>query len=478
MGNRKSAIDFLRQGVATAQNDKTQQQLAYQLIGSSAYVDSTFAEGWYHLSNSNNDLNLLPASIAALRRCLNLPNGTELGDMTQDLRMKALINMGHRLFHSGKLAEARKVLNEALEIDRNQSFAWCNLSLIECVENNREEAIRCAKRAHDLEPGNTTVQTGLAFAYMFGRDYRRGLKHFEARFAYKLPHFLSYPYPKWTGQDGRDKTLFLVADQGLGDTLSFARFVPQVAKKFGKVAMMIQPPLIRLFETYFRDLPNVQIIPLPSPFPPADYWSTFVSLPFALDLRNDQLIGCPTLPLDTSQFTLPTDWKDEDAKYHIGICWAGAPENGIDKWRSFNLDLFLELYRIPGIQLYSLQIGPHANDVHNAGAASLVRDLSIQIKDVADTMAIINDLDLVITAETALGHIAGAMGKECWIPYSYLGNDWRIGRTEEGPIWYDRHRVFRQGTDLSWTPVFERIIGELGERVNPVAEKAVAEAAE
>lgn len=465
-GDRKSAVDFLRQGISTGASN---QQLAYQLIGSSAWVDGTFAEGWYHLSNANHDMGLSEASVTALRRALYLPDGKELGDMTPDLRLKALINFGHRLFHIGKLAEARKVLNEALALDKNAAFAWVNMSLIECVEDNRSAAIECAKKAHDLEPGNPTIQTGLAFAYLFGRDYKRGLKHFEARFAYKLPHFLSYPYPKWTGQSTVGKTLFLVADQGLGDTLSFARFVPQVAKRFKKIVMMIQQPLVRLFEIWFQAYENIEIQPLPSPFPPADYWSTFVSLPFALDLSSSDIIDCPGLPVPN--FTVPTKWREESARYHIGVCWAGAPENGIDKWRSFDVKWFLELYRVPGVQLYSLQIGPHAADVHSTGSACLIRDTSPHIRDVCDTMAIVKDLDLVITAETALGHICGAMGKECWVPYSYAGGDWRIGRNYEKPIWYPNHRVFRQGPDMSWQPVFDRIVAELDARVNGVSEE-------
>jgi ADP-heptose:LPS heptosyltransferase len=103
-------------------------------------------------------------------------------------------------------------------------------------------------------------------------------------------------------------------------------------------------------------------------------------------------------------------------------------------------------------------------EIHDKGLAALIRDMRPYCRDVCDTLAVLEGLDLVVTAESALGHIAGLAGKPCIIPYSHHGSDFRIGRTEQGPIWYPNHKIFKQGTDAAWGPVFQRIVRYLEKR--------------
>jgi hypothetical protein len=193
-------------------------------------------------------------------------------------------------------------------------------------------------------------------------------------------------------------------------------------------------------------------------------WSTFVSLPYALGLSDAEIIGAPNI--DMPRPPMSTAWKVPDRKFHIGIAWAGSPLNDIDKHRNIPIHHFVELYRVPGIQLYSLQVDAKKTDLNLWGFAPLIRDLSGFCRDVADSCSILQELDLVVSVESALGHICSMADQECWVPYSYLGRDYRIGSNGTARLWTPKHRIFQQSDDMRWEPVFERIVEALREKVH------------
>jgi hypothetical protein len=230
--------------------------------------------------------------------------------------------------------------------------------------------------------------------------------------------------------------------------------------------MCVQSELRRVFEHAFRHLSNINFMPSPSNFPgDADAWSTFVSLPFALGLSDDEIKSAPNI--DMPRPPLSNAWKVPDRKFHIGIAWAGSPLNDIDKHRNIPIHHFMELYKVPGVQLYSLQMDAKKSDLNLWGFAPLIRDLSGYARDVADTVSILQSLDLVISVESALGHICSMSAQECWVPYSHLGRDYRIGANESAErLWTPKARFFQQSDDMRWEPVFERIVEALREKVN------------
>jgi hypothetical protein len=345
-----------------------------------------------------------------------------------------------------------------------------HLSLCAQIMGETEIAVGYARKCFELADPNDgqgypIAEFQLAFALLFDGQYAAGLKHFEARFAARLPNFLLYPYPKWRGERG--KTLFLVADQGLGDTLSFARFLEAASKRCRFIHLCIQSELRRTFEHAFRNLSNINFMPSPSNFPgDADVWSTFVSLPFALGLSDDEIINAPNI--DVPRGSMPTSWKVPDRKFHIGIAWAGSPLNDIDKHRNIPIHHFMELYRVPGVQLYGLQVDAKKTDLNLWGFAPLIKDLSGYLRCIADTYSILPHLDLVITVESALGHICAMGNHEHWVPYSWLGRDWRAGckGTDAQRVWTSKARFFQQSDDMRWEPVFERIVEALKEKVH------------
>lgn len=463
MGDRPHAISLYHQAQQIKEGNNPHNmppEHAYRLVASAVMADPTMGLGWYEYGNICSDNVNRPAAIAAYQRALELPDGAqEAGELTPEWRAKCMTNLAHNLHHLGRNKEARTIVLEALQMNDKLENAWLTLSLIQNVEGQLGNAEISARKAMAL--GRTpAIEIGLAFALMYSRKLAAGLKHFEARFEYVLRDFLAYPYPRWDGE--KDKTVYLVSEQGMGDALSFSRFVPALIERSKFVHIRVNQELVRLFRILFQRYPNISIEPIPCPFAPADCWTTFMSLPVHLGLRDSEIVNapglpCPSLPLDPS-------WKSTDRDLHIGVAWTGSKANWINGHRSFPVEQLLSLYQIPGVQLYSLQIDDNSQDIHQKGLASLIRDMRPYVRDVCDTISILQELDLVVTCESALGHIAGFMGKECVIPYSYAGGDFRVGRTEDGPIWYPNHRIFKQTYDQEWEPVFRRVVRHLQKR--------------
>lgn len=478
---RKQAIELMNQGIAAASGPEANAQMGYQLIGSAVDVDPTLAHAWFAMGNANSDLGLKHAAIADYRRALACPEGTEIGDLTPQYRAKTLCNMAHTLYHMGKHEEAYQASIASIEIDSALAFGWINKSMVEAARGQDEDAIASARKSFALakaqnpskdnktltEEGKAqaTIEVGLAFSLLHSRQYAKGLKHFEARFPYKLRQFLQYPYPQWHGEHGVD--LFLVSDQGLGDSIDFLRFVPMAAKRCNKVILGIQPELLRLCRDMFTPLSNVECIPLPQPFPPMSHWSTLMSIPTALNLSDDEIINTEMPPFQIPEVSAP--WKTEGKKLHVGVAWAGSPMNDVDAWRSVTVEQMLELSDVSGVQFYSVQIGERSNDLHRAGAATIFKDLSPYIRDVTDTLGVFKHLDLLITVDSAPGHIAGIMDLPCWIPASFNGTCWRFTRHGDSALWFKNHHLFRQTEDADWKPVIKAVKVALAEKVSAIS---------
>lgn len=307
--HRLSAVTLYNQGVEAIKVNADNTALAWQLICSSVEHDPSLAVAWQQIGQLNWQQKNLAASIAALRRLIELPIGQLPGDMTELMLVQALGDMGHRLFHAGRVKESREFVEASIKRDPTHHGAWCALSLIESWDGNNAKAIEYAEKAFRMSPEGIN-ETALAFACLYDRQYARGLKHFEARFEYKLPQFLSYPYPKWTGEDLTGKTLFIVTDQGLGDSISFMRFVPMAAERAGQVLLIVQPELVRFASACLQAWPNVAVIPANTPFPVADYWTTPMSLPVPLGLTDQQIIDAP--PLTVPEFFHIPHWKTKE----------------------------------------------------------------------------------------------------------------------------------------------------------------------
>ena len=461
MSDRSLALDMLAQSqAAEAQN----LPLSYQILASSVTTDSTAGLCWFQMGNANWGLKLGRSAVACYRRALQC-------ELPDELRPKVMNALGHALHHTGQNEEAHGVLKELTELHPEMPLPWFNLSMVESVKGYGVPALEHARTAVDLQPCHPPLQLNLAFQLMFSGRMMEGLRYFAARFPYRLQHFANYPYPQWDGTNKDGKTVvFCVSEQGIGDTLAYARFVERAAKRASFIHLGVQPELARLFRAGFQHLPNINVLPQPCPFPPATHWTTFMSLPTALGMTDEEFFATPNIKIPN--FSMGgTQWKDKHAKFHIGVAWGGSPANDIDVWRSFPIHYLLELYEIPGIQLYALQTDDRAQEIHSTGSATLIKDMRPFIRDVADTTAVMRELDLVITCEGVLGHIAGAMNVPCWIAYSYQGRTVHLGHDPKpGEVpFYPKHWVFKQGWNHDWKPVF----GTIKDNLHDFMEKRV-----
>ena len=462
--SREKSIQFHNQAL---QFVKTDLQRAYRLLCSATVVDPTMAVAWYAMGNALADMKAIIGSVAAFRRALECPMGTTPGDLTDEVRAKATVNLGHRLLNAGQIEEAEIVARAAialLEADpsldqEGRAFAWTNLSLVLSIQGRTDESLEYAKLAFGMSQ-EPIIETALGFAHLFAGHYQNGLEHFEARIPYKIPLFMNMPYPRWDGhQNGK---LLVESDQGAGDTISFARFIPAASKRVKKLIFRVQPDILRMMTLAFSGLRNVEVIPQTPTFPIADQWCPVMSLPLALGLTTYEIGNQRQVwEMPPCRSGAPAGWKAPGRRLHIAIAYAGSPLNDIDRYRSIPVTEFLALYEMPGVQLYSVQVGDRVKDLHEAGCSSLILDMSPWIKDALDTVAILREMDLVVACESFVAHLAAACDLECWVPLSRLGGDWRAGRSGDRPVWYPRTRLFRQGPDNQWGPVFEEIGGAL-----------------
>lgn len=448
---------------ARDKSQPTNQDHGYQLFSSACYADPSYGHAFYVNGCAASDLVRPHAAVALFRRAIE-------GDLDAVERPKAEVNLAWELMKVGGQQEALSILEKVTSEHPKLVLAWMHKSMCFQIFGQTKIAVSCARKCFELADPNDGMgypiaEFQLAFALLFDGQYAAGLKAFESRFAARLPNFLLYPWPKWRGEKG--KTLFLVADQGLGDTLSFSRFLEAASKRCRFIHLCVQSELRRVFEHAFRHLDNINFMPSPSNFPgDADVWSTFVSLPYALGLTDAEIIDAPNI--DVPRYVMPTAWKVPSRKFHIGIAWSGSPLNDIDKHRNIPIHHFIDLYKVPGIQLYALQCDARKSDLNLWGFAPLIKDLSGYIRCIADTYSILPHLDLVISVESALGHICSMGDHECWTPYSWLGRDWRAGPNgkDSQRVWTPKARFFQQSDDMRWEPVFERIVEALKEKVD------------
>ncbi len=320
-----------------------------------------------------------------------------------------------------------------------------------------DEAAKFFEQALALRPDYTDARMGLAVCYLVRGDYERGWPAYEARL--HIPGFLSQPnLTRWTGEPLAGRRLLLFAEQGFGDTFHFVRYARPLKERGARVVLAAQPALGPLLTSH-PDLDELFILGSAADLPHCDFYLPLQSAPGAL--RTDaSTIPCE-VPYLWADPELTGKWRRELAAtggFKIGIAWQGARDFRMDRWRSIPLAQFAPLAGLPGVRLISLQKGFGSEQI--ATVDFPVLDLSGRLDDVAgafmDTAAVLRNLDLVVTADTAIAHLAGALGAPVWVALQYSPN-WRWLLDREDSPWYPTMRLFRQTTFGEWPDVFERM---------------------
>lgn len=275
--------------------------------------------------------------------------------------------------------------------------------------------------------------------------------------------------PLWDGSDITGKTIFLHAEQGLGDTIQFVRYAPLLARRCASVIIESQKELKSLLQ-------NVEginrVLAYGESLPDCDVHCPLLSLPSIFDTALETIPG--NIPYVTADPILIKKWRDkiqhDESTFKIGLVWAGNPQYKKDHYRSFSLSTFAPLSQLKGVTFYSLQKGEGAEQAKgHPGGVTLV-DFMEEIHNFTDTAALIDNLDLVISVDTAVAHLTGAMGKPIWtlLPFA---PDWRWMLTRDDSPWYPTMRLFRQSLPGDW----DTVIGNIKKNLSELVEKTVVQ---
>jgi hypothetical protein len=445
----EAAVNLFHQ--ADAARKRGDNNAAKKYLAACLQLDDTVAGGWFNLGVDAQSESKRELAIAMWRRCVELVPEEP----------KCRTNLAWNLHLAGRYEEAVAQSRQAMALGPDLPLGWANLSLALSTQHDAAGAITAARRAVQLDPIDSQNQLALAFALLFDGQWAEGLRLYEARFPYKLPEFLSYPMPKWDGSPV--DTLFIPAEQGLGDTIQFGRYVPLAAERCEHVVLAVQKELAPLltYGWYGRHLfqcPNVRVEVLPVELPAADAFCAMMSLPVALGLSDDEIpeVDQHWIPCISHDVDVP-----ETTRKKIGIVWAGSSEQENDRHRSSTVEDFLGLYSCPGIQLYSLQVGDRARECRVAGP--LIQDFSNEIRNFADTAVLVQQMDAVVTVCTSVAHLSGALGVPTYVVLPRQGQHfiWQHG-TKTTP-WYPSVRLFRQERRGDWSVPIAEVARELGE---------------
>jgi hypothetical protein len=314
-----------------------------------------------------------------------------------------------------------------------------------------------------LEPNFPDAHFGIAEASLLRGDFRRGWEEYQWRFrlANAPPLMPATDRPQWDGSPLPGGRLLLVADQGYGDVIQFARYIPWAAQRCPDIAVACSVEL----HPVIAQLAGAGIL--------FDHWERrpeFAAYSPLSGLPRLAGTGLASIPGDTPYLRAAepqrTAWAERLAALsphpsrRIGVAWAGRPTHHNDRNRSTSLATFAPLAEIPGVTLFSLQKGPGQGQIGSYWGRAPLFSLGPEIRDFADTMAVIEALDLVVTVDTAIAHLAGAMGKPAWVMLAYAP-DWRWLLDRSDSAWYPSLRLFRQSADRRWEPVIERIAAEI-----------------
>jgi tetratricopeptide (TPR) repeat protein len=406
------------------------------------------AEAYQVLGHVLSDLGRAEEAVAAYNEALR--HNADLPDLYN--------NLGLALRQAGRLEDAAEAIRLGIRRAPEDVDALGNLAGILKELARPADAEAQYRQALRLQPQNATLHVNLGIVLLLAGHLTEGWQEYEWRFragAAKLP---PCERPQWNGEPLAGRTLLIRAEQGLGDTIQFCRHVPAVADG-GTLIFEVQPGLRRLMSC----LPGVtRPVTVGETLPPFDLYCPLLSLPRLLGNR-----GLP-VPYLVAEPDRVTEWRDRlgAGGFRVGIAWQGNPVSAAEQGRSVPLHHYLPLAQVPGVRLISLQ-KHHGLEQLDAVPAGLRIETLGEVFDegpdaFVDTVALMQSLDLVITSDTSVAHLAGALGRPVWVALKRVP-DWRWLLDGDQIAWYPTMRLFRQTERGDWEGVFARIAERLAE---------------
>ncbi len=392
----------------------------------------------------------LDAAAACYRRALELrPNYAV-----------AQSNLGGVFWKKGDIEAAADCYRRALELKPDFAEAHSNLGAMLERQGDPGQAIVCYRRAIEFMPEHVEAHFNLAHALLQTGHFAEGWLEYEWRWKQAgISEPAPVPLrPRWTGSALAGRTILLRSEQGMGDHLHFVRYAELLKQRGAMVAVECPPPVASLLATCSG---VDRVVAAGQPLGDFDVYLPLLSVPRILETSLDNIPG--EVPYLRPNAQLIEIWKEQlagDGAFRIGIAWQGSATHKLNHIRSIPLAYFAGIVRMPGVRAYSLQMGPGREQLAAVAEHWPVIDLGDRLGDFENTAAIVQNLDLVITCDSAPAHLAGALGSRVWVALSF-GPDWRWMLDRTDSPWYPTMRLFRQSQPGDWQGVFQRIETEL-----------------
>ena len=371
------------------------------------------------------------------------------------------MHLGNAMRVLNRSAEALAAYDRAIALKPNLADAYVNRGIAFHESGRFDEAANDYERALALRPGKGAAHFNYALLLLLRGDWPRGWAEYECRrswgkFARGARRFTQQ---RWDGGDIAGKTLLVWSEQGLGDTIHFLRYASLAAERRAKVIVEVQPSIARLAQTVAG---VSQVCVDNDPRPPFDVHLPLMSAAYAFGTTLENIPN--DIPYLHPRLDDVEHWRNrmnqDGGGFRVGLCWAGNPDYPGDRNRSIALSKFASLWQIPGVKWYSLQKGAGAEQIKEIAPQAELIDHMHDLNDFSDTAALVANLELVISVDTAVAHLAGAIEKPTWLLLPHIPDwRWQLGRPDSP--WYPTMRLFRQTKRGDWAGVIDRIAADL-----------------
>jgi tetratricopeptide (TPR) repeat protein len=360
-------------------------------------------------------------------------------------------NLGNAFQRLRRDDEAIAAYRSALAINPRFAACWSNLGLTFSQLGRHDEALDAYRSAVEADPLYGDGHVGVALQSLLRGDFAKGWLEYQWRFRSTQQSPLRMPWPEWQGDPLAGRHILLVAEQGIGDTIQFCRYA-HLLRPTASVSLMVPPTLVRLLSA---SLPWTTVVAAGQPTPSCDVYCPMLSLPMRLGTTEETIPAA--IPYLRVPAGLDAPWQARLAQIpapRIGLVWAGNPRHLNDLNRSLPPPVLSPLFDVAALSWVSLQIGPRAAEAKLM--TGRIVDVTPMLGDFLDTAALLSSLDLVISVDTAVAHLAGALGLPIWLLLP-VGNDWRWQLDREDSPWYPTMRLYRQPVYGDWAPVMSRV---------------------
>ena len=362
------------------------------------------------------------------------------------------LNMGVLLDKQKQFEAAELYYKEAIKLDGEYAAAWSNLGVLYAAMWRDDEAEQCYRTAIAMDNNYVTAKFNLSYLLLRQGRFTEGWLCLESRKWYQFLERQPLDVPRWKGESLAGKRILICFEAGYGDVIQFCRYVIDL-KKQGVIfiTLICHPPLVKLLAS-LKGLDEIIAFDQDISKLKWDFWTPLLSIPYHLKTCIE------SIPAKTPYLHIPEEdvqkWRLPIPKQglKVGLVWKGNPLFENDAERSLpSLNILEPLWDVSGVSFVSLQKGVEVEELKNIHGGAVITSLGEHLNDFADTAAVIHHLDLVISVDTSVAHLAGALGKPCWVLLPHYKPDWRWLKDRTDSPWYPAMRLFRQASRGNWT---------------------------